>query len=75
VFDPHDKEIFLKQFGEHLRKLRKEKHLSQEQLADNAGLTLSQIGRIERGTRNPSIYTIKMISEGLKVEVKELLNF
>ncbi len=45
----YKEEHFLKIFGENLRKIRLEKGFSQEMLADQAELPLSQIGRIERG--------------------------
>jgi transcriptional regulator with XRE-family HTH domain len=58
-------EAYLKAFGMNLRKIRKEKGLSQEKLAYKADLSLSQIGRIERGEANPTICTVKIIAEAL----------
>ena len=66
---------YLKSFGKNLKRLRKEKGLSQEQLAYKADLSLSQIGRIERGEINPTICTIKVIAESLEIDVKELFEF
>lgn len=62
-------------FGEHLRRLRLSKKLSQEELADKCGTTLSQIGRFERGVRSPTLSTLLMLSRGLGVEPKKLLDF
>jgi len=44
-----EKDIFLVELGNQIRKLRKSKELSQEKLALNAGVDRSYIGGIERG--------------------------
>ena len=41
----------LKQFGERVREMRKEKGISQEELADKAGLHRTYIGMIERAEK------------------------
>jgi transcriptional regulator with XRE-family HTH domain len=66
---------YIKAFGEHLRKLRLSKKLSQEELAYKCGTTLSQIGRFERGVRSPTLSTILTLSQGLGIEPKKLLDF
>lgn len=58
-----------------LRKIRKEKGLSQEKLAYKIDLSLSQIGRIERGEVNPTICTVKVIAEGLQEGPSKLFMF
>jgi len=68
-------EQYIKTFGDHLRKVRKEKRLSQEELAHKAGLTLSQVGRIERGVINTSISTVYTLAEALEIKPKELFSF
>lgn len=42
----------LKEFGKRIRQLRLEKGVSQEQLADGAGIERSYMGAIERGEYN-----------------------
>ena len=37
--------------GERIRRARKQKHLTQEQLAEACDLSTAHIGHIERGTR------------------------
>jgi len=64
-----------KQFGEHLRQLRKQQNLSQEELAHRAGLHFTYIGQIERGLRNPSLVNIHKIAKALKVNGGQLLPF
>ncbi|MHB8655680.1 MAG: helix-turn-helix domain-containing protein [Terriglobia bacterium] len=63
-----------KQFGEQVRKLRKQKGLSQESLALACDLDRSYIGGVERGERNISLINIYIIAEALSVKAKELFN-
>lgn len=65
----------LKDFGNHLRKLRKEKSLTQEKLAFKIGLEISQISRIERGLLNTSISTAYEIAKALDLDLKDLFEF
>ena len=62
-----------KAFGKRLRKLRRERDLSQEELGFRADLDRNYIGGIERGERNPSLVNICRIAGALAVEVTELL--
>ncbi|OBQ56723.1 hypothetical protein VQ01_03960 [Tamlana sp. s12] len=68
-------EQFLIDLGNHIRKVRKQKGYTQEKLANEIYVDISQISRIERGILNTSISTIKAISEALGVPLKELLDF
>lgn len=62
-------------FGKHLRKLRENADLTQEELADRAGLHFTYIGQIERGLRNPSLINLEKIAKALKIKGGELLPF
>lgn len=64
-----------KNFGEHLRKLRRERNLTQEGLADKAGMHFTYIGQIERGKRNPSLVNLQKLAKALKVDAGQLLPF
>jgi transcriptional regulator with XRE-family HTH domain len=55
----------LDQFGQNVRKLRAEKGLSQEALAEKADLDPTYISGIERGVRNPSLLSIVRIAKAL----------
>jgi transcriptional regulator with XRE-family HTH domain len=55
--------------GEAIRRLRQEAGLSQEELAERADTDLSQVGGIERGTRNPSYTTLLRLAAALKTTV------
>ncbi|WP_143959143.1 helix-turn-helix domain-containing protein [Litoribacter populi] len=66
---------FIDQVGRKIAELRKSKSISQEDLVDLTGFTLSQIGRIERGEINTSLSHLSKIAYALKVHPKELLDF
>jgi transcriptional regulator with XRE-family HTH domain len=59
-------------FGQHLKHLRQEKGLSQEQLGLIAELDRTYISGIERGVRNVSLVNIFKIAKALDVESAEL---
>ena len=66
---------FLIAFGKNLRKYRKLKGFTQEQLAIDLNVEISQISRIERGVINTSIGNIHSISKVLKIDIKDLFDF
>ena len=55
-------EILIK-FGERVRQLRKEKRMSQEELADKANLHRTYIGMIERAEKNVTLINIEKIAK------------
>jgi len=67
------KKKILVEFGDRVRELRKEKELSQEELADKAGLHRTYIGMIERGEKNITLTSIEKIAKALAVSIKELM--
>jgi transcriptional regulator with XRE-family HTH domain len=62
----------LRLLGERIRKTRKAKGLSQEDLAYEAEVDRSYMGGIERGQRNPSLKTLCTIASTLNVDVGTL---
>lgn len=58
-----------------LKRIREEKKLSLEKVADITGVSKSMLGQIERGESNPTINTIWRIANGLKVSFTSLINF
>jgi len=69
-----DEKILCK-FGLHIKALRKNKNLSQEQLASLSELDRTYISGIERGKRNVSLLNIIKIAEALELEASTLLEF
>ncbi len=63
------------QFGKHLKHLREAKGLSQEALANDAELSISQISRIERGVITSSLSQLISISKSLGIPLKTLFDF
>ena len=61
------------QFGQLVRKYRKEKNMSQEQLALLCNIDRSYLGRIERGEVNPTLEKIYELSKSLCIDIKDLL--
>ena len=74
VYVVNNEKIFIKEFGERLRKIRIEKKLSQEQLANTAEIPINQVGRIERGEINTTLTTIKVLADSLKISITEFFS-
>jgi len=68
-------EQVIKSFGKKLWVLRNARGWSQEELANRAGIPLSQIGRIERGEVNVTISTQQALATALEIAIRELLTF
>ena len=68
-------EKLIKAVGVQIRTLRIERKMSQEDLANEAEVPLSQIGRIERGENNPTISTLYALSNAMNINLKTLLDF
>jgi len=66
---------FIDAFARQLRKLREERNMTQEGLANKCDVALSQIGRFERGVRSPTLSTLAALAKGLGIAPKDLLDF
>jgi transcriptional regulator with XRE-family HTH domain len=64
---------FMRCFGDRLRRVRLNKGLSQEALADAAGLHRTHISLIERGRRSVRLETLERLARALGVQPAELL--
>ena len=49
---------------------REENHMTQEQLAEATGIHQADISRLEHGTSNPSLRTLKRLAAGLGMTLK-----
>lgn len=61
-------------FGRRLKQLRKQKDLTQEQLAESADVSVRFLSNMERGVNAPSFETLERLAEALSVSVKELFD-
>jgi transcriptional regulator with XRE-family HTH domain len=68
-------EKYVQAFGNHLRNLRKDNNLSQEDLANDADIPINQIGRIERAEINTTLSTMRAISKALDIHITDLFSF
>ena len=66
-------ENILEIFGHNVQKYRKEKQISQEKLAEIAGVHRTYVGMIERAEKNITLRNIEKIAKALGVEIKSLL--
>ena len=60
-------------FGQRVRAQRRIARMTQEQLAEMAGISISFLGHIERGTRKASIETLVALANALKISTDILL--
>ena len=58
--------------GANLRRLRVERHISQERLAFDAGVDRSYVGGMERGEENPTVDVLDKLAATLAVHIREL---
>jgi transcriptional regulator with XRE-family HTH domain len=55
-------------FGQAVRKIREQRGISQEKLADIMEMHRNTVALLERGQRNPSLETIKKLAKALRVD-------
>lgn len=60
--------------GRNIRRLRRERGLSQEELADEIGVHRTFMGGVERGERNLTLQTLERLAERLGVDPVNLLS-
>lgn len=61
-----------KRVGGNVRRLREKLGVSQEELADGAGLHRTYVSGVERGVRNPTVVVLEKIAIALGVELSSL---
>ncbi len=66
---------FYKKLGLNIKKLRNQRNLTQQQLADKIGIGLNFMGKIEVAFSRPSMDTIIKIADALNITVTDLVNF
>jgi len=60
-------------FGERLRAIRQKKNVTQQALADKAGMSLTYISNMEHGLKVPSLTTIIRLAVALDCKVMDLV--
>lgn len=65
----------LVKFGEKVREKRAILRLSQEELAERAGVHRTYIGMIERAEKNITLENVEKLAKALKTSIPELLTF
>ncbi len=64
----------IKVLGKKIQRLRKQKGLSQEELAEKLGFSRVYMGYIEQGRETPSLKLVIKLSKKLGVKVEELFH-
>jgi transcriptional regulator with XRE-family HTH domain len=60
--------------GKNVHRLRRQRGMTQEELAFEAEIDLTYMGGIERGRRNPSLLVMARIAKALSVPLPKLLS-
>ena len=68
--DAYELELKVEVLGEMIKKVRQEKHMTQEELGKLVGVNKSQISKLERNTKNVTIATILKIFRALRKNIK-----
>ena len=71
--DKYEFDLRMELLGEMIKSVRKERHLTQEQLGELVGVKKSQISKLERNTKNVTIETVLKVFKALKANVKFII--
>lgn len=66
---------YLRKFAQHLKKIRKEKNIKQDDFLDVNGISRSTIAMVETAKTDITLSKLKIIADVLGVNLKELLDF
>lgn len=61
--------------GERIKKIREEKGMTQQQVADKIGISYQNVSQYERGIRTPKSSSLRKIADALGVDVWEIIEF
>jgi len=68
--DKYEFDLKLDVLGEMIKSVRKDRHLTQEQLGELIGVQKSQISKLERNAKNVTVETILKVFRALKANIK-----
>ncbi len=66
---------YLQKFAKHLKKLRKEKNIKQDDFLAVEGISRSTIAMVETAKTDITLSKLKIIADVLKIKPKDLLDF
>ncbi|MBR1943221.1 helix-turn-helix transcriptional regulator [bacterium] len=69
-----ENEVYIN-IGKQIKFLREKCHLTQEKLAEKAGISLDYLGKIEVNINKPGLKTLIKISNALNTHIKNLFDF
>ena len=67
--DEYEFELKTELIGDMIKKVRKDRNLTQEQLGELVGVKKAQISRLENNTKNVTVETVIRIFNAMKAEV------
>ena len=67
--------MILNQFGKRLSFLRKQKGLTQQELAESSEYSVEFISLVERGLNGPTLKGIEKLAQALSILPKDLFDF
>ena len=70
-----ERELFLQALGERLVSLRKEKKMTQAELAHVSNMESASLRKIEKGRINPTVWTLHRLCETLSITLSDLFEF
>ncbi len=70
----NEQELYIN-LGKKIKYLRENAHLTQEKLAELAGISLDYLGKIEVNINKPGLKTLIKISNALSIPIKALFDF
>lgn len=68
------KEIILRSIGKRIQEYRQRIGLSQEQVAERAGISQNHVSRLEQGKHDPHFYTILQVAKVLNIPLDGLVS-
>ncbi|GGM40538.1 transcriptional regulator [Paraliobacillus quinghaiensis] len=68
------RKIFKPLVGQYIKSKRETAELSQEKLAEDADISPDHLGRIERGEKQPTLYTFFKLARVLNLDASQVFN-
>jgi transcriptional regulator with XRE-family HTH domain len=67
--------VLQRKLGQQIANFRKQRKLTQEQLAEALGCSVEFISLVERGVNAPSVANLERFAKALRVQVRDLFDF